>query len=294
MEFIIPKELEDREIKYILHSHLMLSRASVSRLKRLDNGILLDSQRVTVRAKVRCGQILTLALEDRLEEENGAIEPIESDIEVLYEDDDCIAVNKPAGMPTHPSHGHHNDTLANALVYRFKKQGTPFVFRPVNRLDRETSGVVLVAKNKAAAARLGDAMMRSQIKKTYLALLEGVGMPEEGTIEGYVARAKESIIFREFRGSGSESEYSLTEWKKIAEFDGHTLVEAHPITGRTHQLRVHFSHIGYPISGDGLYGSEEGIGQRLALHALKLSFPVNGKTVTVMTDIPDFLKDKLP
>lgn len=294
MELIIPKELADKEIKYILHSHLMLSRASVSRLKRLDDGILLDSQRVTVRARVTEGQILTLALEDRFEEENDAIEPLESEVEVLYEDGDCIVVNKPSGMPTHPSHGHHGDTLANALVARFKKQGIPFVFRPVNRLDRETSGVVLIAKNKAAAARLGAAMTRSEMEKTYLALLMGIGMPDCGSIEGYVARAKESIIFREFRESGSESEYSLTEWRKIAEFNGHTLVEAHPVTGRTHQLRVHFSHIGHPISGDGLYGREDGICRRLALHALKLTFPVNGETVTVKTDIPDFLKDIMP
>ena len=107
MELIISKELADKEIKYILHSHLMLSRASVSRLKRLEDGILLDSQRVTVRAKVQEGQTLTLALEDRFEEENNAIEPLESDVDVLYEDDDCIVVNKPSGMPTHPSHGHH-------------------------------------------------------------------------------------------------------------------------------------------------------------------------------------------
>ncbi|MBQ3101239.1 MAG: RluA family pseudouridine synthase [Clostridia bacterium] len=294
MELKITKELADKEIKYILHSHLMLSRASVSRLKRLEDGILLDSIRVTVRAKAAEGQTLTLALEDRFEEENDAIEPLERAVEVLYEDDDCIVVNKPSGMPTHPSHGHHGDTLANALVARFKQQGTPFVFRPVNRLDRETSGAVLIAKNKAAAARLGAAMTRSEMEKTYLALLEGVGMPACGRIEGYVARAKESIIFREFRESGSESEYSLTEWKKLAEFNGHTLVEAHPITGRTHQLRVHFSHIGYPISGDGLYGRGEGVCHRLALHALKLTFPLNGNTVTAETAVPDFLKDIMP
>ena len=147
MELRITSDLANKEIKYILHSVLMLSRASVSRLKRLEDGILLDSRRVTVRERVAEGQMLSLALEDRAEEENTAIEPIDIEVEVLYEDGDCIAVNKPSGMPTHPSHGHHDDTLANALVSRFKKMDVPFVFRPVNRLDRETSGVVLVAKN---------------------------------------------------------------------------------------------------------------------------------------------------
>jgi len=292
MEFRITVDLANKEIKYILHSVFGLSRASVSRLKRLEDGILLDMRRVTVRERVAEGQTLTLALEDRPDEENTAILPIDVDVEVLYEDGDCIVVNKPSGMPTHPSHGHHDDTLANALVGRFRKTGTPFVFRPANRLDRETSGVVLVAKNKAAAAALGAAMTGGEIKKSYLALLEGVGMANEGRIEGYVARAKESIIFREFRESGSESEYSLTEWKKLAELDGHTLVEAHPITGRTHQLRVHFSHIGHPISGDGLYGNEEGICGRLALHAHTLAFRLNGGEITVTAPVPDCIKDK--
>ncbi len=286
MELKITAELAGKDVKYILHSYLALSRACVSRLKRLDDGIMLDSVRVTVRAVVSQGQILSLALEDREEEENSAIEPTAFELDILYEDGDCVVVNKPSGMPTHPSHGHHGDTLANALVYYYKQRNVPFVFRPVNRLDRETSGTVLVAKNKAAAARLGAAMVRGEIKKTYIALLCGRGMPESGRIEGYVARAKESIIFREFRESGSESEYSLTEWRKLAETEAHTLVEAHPITGRTHQLRVHFAHIGFPISDDGLYGREEGICGRLALHALSLSFPINNELLTVEAPLP--------
>ncbi len=286
MELRISAELAGKDVKYILHSYLGLSRASVSRLKRIDDGILLDSVRVTVRAVVSVGQILSLTLEDREDEENSAIEPTAFELDILYEDADCVVVNKPSGMPTHPSHGHHGDTLANALVYYYKQRNIPFVFRPVNRLDRETSGVVLVAKNKAAAARLGAAMARGEIKKTYIALLCGRGMPESGRIEGYVARAKESIIFREFRESGSESEYSLTEWRRLDEAGSHTLVEAHPITGRTHQLRVHFAHLGFPISGDGLYGRAEGVCGRLALHAQSLSFPVNNELLTVEAPLP--------
>lgn len=286
MELRIPCELAGKDIKYILHSYLGLSRASVSRLKRLDDGIVLDGTHVTVRAVVMQDQILSLALEDRADEENPAIEPTAVALEILYEDEDCVVVNKPSGMPTHPSHGHHGDTLANALTYYYKQRGVPFVFRPVNRLDRETSGVVLVAKNKASAARLGAVMANKEMKKTYVALLCGVGLPDSGMIEGYVARARESIIFREFRENGSESEYSLTEWEKIAEGGEYTLVRAHPVTGRTHQLRVHFSHIGYPISGDGLYGGGEGVCKRLALHALSLSFPVNDKILTVEAPLP--------
>ena len=290
MELKITAELDGMTVKQILYSHLALSRACVSRLKRLEDGILLENERVTVRATVRVGQSLSLALEDREEEENLAIEPTECEIEILYEDDDCVAVNKPSGMPTHPSHGHHGDTLANALVYYYKKQGVPFVFRPVNRLDRETSGVVLVAKNKAAAARLGAAMAEGHMSKSYVALLCGIGMPESGTVEGYVARAKESIIFREFRESGTESEYSLTRWTKLAQNAEYTLVEAHPVTGRTHQLRVHFSHIGHPISGDGLYGNEEGACGRLALHASRLDFPAKDGVISVSAPLPDEMK----
>lgn len=291
MELKITEELDGLSVKQILFSHLGLSRACVSRLKRLDDGILLDSQRVTVRAVTTKGQTLCVALEDRNEEKNLAIEATEYDVDVLYEDNDCIVVNKPSGMPTHPSHGHHGDTLANALVYYYTKRNIPFIFRPVNRLDRETSGAVLVAKNKAAAARLGDAMAKGEISKTYVALLDGIGMADCGVTEGYVVRVKESIIFREFRDSGRDSEYSRTEWRKLGENKSHTLVEAHPITGRTHQLRVHFSHLGHPISGDGLYGSAPGICGRLALHASRLSFPLHGEIHTVNLPLPPEMED---
>ena len=288
MKIIIGPEYDNLTVKKILFDRLGFSRAAVIRLKNLPDGIMLDGKRVTVRASVREGQKLTLAAEDREEDENPYLVPWKTDLDGLYEDDDCMVINKPSGMPTHPSHGHRGDTLANAFAALMESRGMPCVFRPVNRLDRETSGTVLCALTKHAAARLGKAMSEGKIQKRYRALLCASDMPDSGVIEGYVVRARESIILREFRESGTESEYSVTRWKKLSSDGKYTWVEAEPVTGRTHQLRVHFAHIGAPISGDKLYGNgDDAPCKRLALHACSLTFPVaDGGTVTVTADMP--------
>ena len=278
MDIIIDKEHDGATVKRILVSDLGLSHASISRLKRLDGGITLNGERVTVRAAVKEGDLLSLAVEDRAEDVNADVLPMEGELDVLYEDGDCIAVNKPSGIATHPSREHPADTLANIFAYRAKLCGEPFVFRPVNRLDRETSGIVLCAKNKRAAAVLGGEMVKGNIKKKYYALLCGDLAADSGEISGYVVRAGESIILRRMADAGRDSEYSLTRWRKIASDGAYTLVEAEPVTGRTHQLRVHFSHAGHPIAGDGLYGNGDDPCGRLALHAHELTF--GGRTVT--------------
>lgn len=288
MEYIISPENDGKQVKYILHSVLGLSRACVMRIKYMPDGILLDGVRVTVRAAVKEGQVLTCAVEDRAEDENEKIAPSEDDPDILYEDGDCMAVNKPTDMPTIPTHGHMTDTLANVCVGHMRRRGEHFVFRPVNRLDRETSGAVLIAKNKPAAARLGKAMLEKRIKKKYIAILHSASLPEKGEISGYIARSRDSIIMRVLGTEGKESEWSLTRWKKLASDGEYTVVEAEPVTGRTHQLRLHFSSIGAPIDGDGLYGEGDGGAcGRLALHAHVLAFPGgDGEKVTVTAPVP--------
>lgn len=285
MKLIIDEEYDDLTVKSILHDKLKLSRSQIIALKNDDKGILVNGARVTVRCVVRTGDILELLLEDREVDVNETIEPVELPVDILYEDDNIVVCNKPSGMPTHPSHNHHYDTLANALCYYYKSRNVPFVFRAVNRLDSETSGVVLVAKNRRAASFLGEEMKKRRMNKNYYALLSSVPSQKEGIIENYIARREDSIIFRCVKKEGSDSEYALTSYRVLNVSQGKALVIAHPHTGRTHQLRVHFAHIGCPIVGDGLYGEP---GDRLMLHASSLSFclPFEEDNVSVNAPIP--------
>lgn len=284
MKIIVDQCNSNKTVKDLLFSDLSLSRGQVVSLKK-NGGIRVNSQHVTVRYVLCKGDVLELDLEDREEDVNSAIEPVFHELSVLYEDDDVICVDKPAGMATHPSHNHHGDTLANALAYYYHEKNIPFVFRAVNRLDRETSGVVLVAKNRAAASKLSESMQNGLFEKRYIAVVCGSPELPKGSINAYIKRREDSIIFRKAEDFGSSSESALTNYE-VLETDGvYSIIEARPITGRTHQIRVHFAYIGIPIYGDGLYGTQSAEG--LMLHASSLRFPLpSGKEITVIAQMP--------
>ena len=191
-------------------------------------------------------------------------------------------------MPTHPTHGHLDDTLANALAYRAAVRGEPFVFRPANRLDRNTSGIVLLAKNRFAASRLYEEMKRGAIRKTYVAITEGVPSPASGRVDAPIARADEGILMRVVRDDGAPSvtDYSVMRTSRDGKY---ALIALRPLTGRTHQIRVHMAHIGCPLIGDFLYGREcPEIIERHALHAVRLEFdhPTTGKLIRMSSPLP--------
>jgi 23S rRNA pseudouridine1911/1915/1917 synthase len=271
-----------------LKNELRLSRAEVTALKGKEQGIVLNGTRVTVRAILHEGDVLVLDRADG--EASDSVLPRPIPVEILYEDDDLIAVNKAAGMPTHPSHDHQEDTLANGLAYRFESLGVPFVFRAVNRLDRDTSGVVLIAKNRGAAFLLSRQLTEGQVEKTYLAVATGT-VAEAGTVEQHIRRREESKMERTVCPP-EEGRYAKTEYEPLAHQNGLTLLRVKPITGRTHQIRVHMAFLGHPLCGDTLYGDPAGsplIG-RQALHAHTLSFlrPADGERITVTAPLhPD-------
>lgn len=288
MLYTIDKEHHGKKLLDYLRRTLALSRAELTSLKQKEDGILLNGRHVTVRAVLSEGDILSLHRADA--ENSGSILPRPLPVEVLYEDDDVIAVNKPAGMPTHPSHDHQEDTLANGLAYRFEQQGIPFVFRAVNRLDRDTSGVVLVAKNRGAAFFLSRAMSEGRIAKRYLAVVTGT-VTEEGAAEKHIRRRAESQMER-IVCPPDEGQYAKTAYRPLATRKGLSLLSVAPETGRTHQIRVHLASEGYPICGDTLYGDPAGSPhiKRQALHALSLTFPrpSDGEDVTVQAPLhPD-------
>ncbi len=271
MTYIIGEKYNNRIVLDYLRIELSLSSKMITKLKKTENGILLCGKKVTVRALMIENDVLQLALLDTESSTNIVATPLP--LTVIYEDSEILLVNKPAFMPTHPSINHYADTLANAVAYYYSVQNIPFVFRPITRLDRNTSGLVLIAKNKNSAKNLTESMQKGEIEKTYTAILDGE-LYEDGKIEAYINRPLNDIITRQIcAGEDSGSAYSLTFYEIIKTKNAHTLVYAFPKTGRTHQLRLHFAHIGAPICGDYLYSNKAHEIERHALHATKLSFP---------------------
>ena len=272
MDILIDEALAGQCVRRVLQNELKLSTKMIKHLKYTPLGIAVNGQAVTVRYILKVGERLSLAVEDS--ESSPALAPVDLPLDILYEDDDIVVPAKPADMPTHPSHDHHTDTVANALAYRYQKEGIPFVFRPINRLDRNTSGLLLICRNKRAAGNLTQAMQKGEIKKTYLAVAVGEMKENEGVIDACLHRTKESIIVREVCSPDApDADAACTEYRVLAVENGHSLVLVRPLTGRTHQIRVHFAHAGHPLVGDDLYGTPSPLIGRHALHAYGLSFP---------------------
>lgn len=282
MQIKIDKSYENRTLLSFIKSELRLSHRLLSRLKRTENGILINGKHVTVRYILKVGDILELADEDTSPSET--VEPVELSVDIIFEDNDIIAVNKPASMPTHPSHGHTDDTLANALAFLYR--GKNFIFRPINRLDRNTSGIVLIAKNQRASSFLSNALKNGEFEKTYIAAVEGK-ISESGAIEKHIRRTDGSIIKRTVCAPNDDgAQYAFTEYSPLAFCDTHSLLCVKPKTGRTHQIRVHLASIGSPICGDDLYGGESAFIDRQALHAYSLSFPLmSGERMTLFAPL---------
>ena len=293
MDITVTKAIDGMTVKDWLYKN-GISRGLITHLKKLERGITVNGEHATVRRVLYEGDVLSLAIDDRAEDENDSLVPTEMPLDIIYEDDDMIAVNKPPNMPTHPSIGHFDDTLANGLAYYFSSRGIPFVFRAVNRLDRNTSGIVLVAKNRVSAARLGELMKSGKIQKNYVAILGGVLTPLAGEINAPIRRREASIILREVCSADAPgSKRALTAYETLAENGECSIVRAEPITGRTHQLRVHFAYMGAPIVGDGMYGTAETSPtkydremSRHALHASALKIDLGEKQLTLNAELP--------
>ena len=287
MQFIITEEQNGMLLRDFLKKHCKLSHRMTKRLKYSEGGLTVNGESVTVRRMLKTGDVLSLAAEDTVSTEK--IRPVDLPIDILYEDEDLVVPSKPANMPTHPSHDHYDDTVANALCFRYERMGIPFCFRTVNRLDRDTSGLLLIARGQIASERLNRAMREGRIRKQYLAILEGAPDPAEGTVETHLCRTDASIIVRRVCTPEEGGDYALTTYRTLAVANGYALVEASPITGRTHQLRVHFAHLGHPIVGDDLYGHVHPDMPRQALHAHTLRFPhpADGREIFVTSPLPE-------
>ncbi len=277
MIFHIDDRDAGRTVLSFLRSKLRISSTALAALKRDECGIMANGVHVTVRYVLAENDVLFVNEKDSFEHISENIEPVPLPLSILFENDDILVANKPADMPTHPSHGHTDDTLANAVAYLYRERGLPFIFRPIGRLDRNTSGISLMAKHNIAASFLFYARQKEMIHKKYIAILDG--RLESGqdyqTIRTYMRRQENSVILRCVGSADEEGSFSaVTRWRTLFSCDQCTVVEAIPITGRTHQLRVHFAHLGHPILGDDIYGSVSPYIGRHALHAAFLAFPL--------------------
>ncbi|MBQ8415968.1 MAG: RluA family pseudouridine synthase [Clostridia bacterium] len=291
MRLCVGAEWDGLCVRRILQAELHFSTKMIKYLKYRPNGICVNGQRCTVRKLLKKGDILELETDDP--SPSPTLIPRELPLEILYEDENIVVPSKTADMPTHPSHGHREDTVANSLAFSYANGDTPFVFRHINRLYRNTRGLLLIARNKHSAGKLTRALQAGEIQKTYLAVLDGEMQPGAGRIDLPLHRTRESIIVREVCSPDApDADASLTEYEVLAAENGHTLVCAHPVTGRTHQLRVHFAALGHPITGDDLYGTPSPLIGRHALHAFRLSFPhpASGERLTLTAPLPEDMK----
>ncbi len=238
---------------------------SVTLIKRIKlGGIALNGEQVTVRAVINSGDTLTLTLP---EERSEGIEPMEIPLTVLYEDEYILAVDKPTNMPTHPSKGNSLPTLANAVMGLY---GGDFVFRAISRLDRDTSGIVVIAKDQITAGALAEQMKNGSFKKYYICITDGIPTPESGIIDAPIRREREDSIKRIVAEDGKRA---LTEYEVVATSAGRALCKLRLHTGRTHQIRVHMAHIGCPLYGDFLYGKEANSGYVLRCNRIEFLHP---------------------
>ena len=292
LEYIITDEFHNKTIEHFLKAQEFPHQAIVQ-LKKTTEGILRNDVWAYTSEKLVCNDVLKLHLVEDVPESN--IAPIYTPLNIVYEDDDLLVIDKPANMPIHPSMNHHEGTVANGLMHYFHAQGIPFTFRAINRLDRDTSGLTMVAKHLLSGGILSRQVSTKEIKRTYRAICEGM-LPENGTIDAPIARVADSTIERcvDFENG----ERAVTHFKRIAydEVKNLSLVELQLETGRTHQIRVHLKHLGHPIIGDFLYNPNYSYCQRQALHSASLNFihPITKKEMHFASPLPEDLKCIFP
>lgn len=246
------------------------SSSNVVALKKIEKSILVNGIWEHVTYRLKPGDKLSIHYSEDASSENIVATPLP--LIIVHEDDDILIVNKPADMPVHPSQGNYENTLANALMHYYCQKGESFTFRCINRLDRDTTGLVLLAKHAISAGILSMQMQRREIHRTYLALVEGTFTDSHGTIDAPIARKGQSIIEREVNFLTGER--AVTHYEVMSSCCDHTytLLSIRLETGRTHQIRVHMQHIGHPLIGDTLYPSDCSRIKRQALHSAHLSF----------------------
>ena len=272
-------------VKEVLKAEFSMSDRLLLKLKKLDK-IYLNGNVTSVNHSVLENDSIECYLD--YEEDNSNIVPTEMSLNIIYEDEAYIVVSKNAGIPVHPSMDHYTDSLSNGIAFYFNQIGLKKKIRPVNRLDKDTSGIVIFAKNEYIQECLVRQMKSKEFIKRYIAVVNGNLDNLEGTINAPIARKEGSIIERCVSETG---DIAITHYKVLKRKTDFDIVECILGTGRTHQIRVHFAYLGHSLLGDTLYGTSSNLINRQALHAYEVEFthPLSKKKVKYITTVPEDL-----
>ena len=287
INYIIEKEDEGRKISGFLRGN-GYSYQNLVELKKIPESVVLNGEPVFLNTRLNDRDALEIRIIET--ESSEHIPPADIPLNIVYEDGDIIVLNKPAGMPTHPSRNNYDNTLANGLVKYYRDQGEDFVFRCTNRLDRDTSGLILVSKHMVSASIMGDMVRERRFSREYLAICKGSVTPKAGTIDVPLGRKSGSIIERcvDFENG----ERAVTHYEVVKEAYGHSLIKLKLDTGRTHQIRIHMKYLGFPLIGDYLYNPDYERMNRQALHSYRIEFdhPVTGEHMKFICPLPEDMR----
>lgn len=279
-EITVTENIDALSLKDYLRRYCGISLSLWRKIKRGKVAINDEKIAVPALAKISTGDKICWAVAEK-----SAIIPEEIPLDIIFEDEFLLAVNKPWGQLVHPTVSENSHTLANAVMRHYEKTGGARAFHPIHRLDKNTSGLLLIAKEIHVQNLFTFSDAKKNLCRRYLALVQGAPQPALGTIDAPIGRKDGSIIERTVRADGKRA---VTKYRTLQKFDGYSLVELFLLTGRTHQIRVHMAHIGCPLLGDDLYGGEKILICRQALHAAELEFihPITCKHIKLTAPLP--------
>lgn len=284
IDYIIDEDSAGLRVEQFLRRK-RYSGQNLSEIKRMPKSILVNGVHYYMRQELSKGDHLQVRICETKNSEK--IPPTNLPLGIIYEDEDLLVLNKPAGMPIHPSLNNYTNSMANALAYYFQSQGKPFIFRCCNRLDRDTSGLTIVSKHLVSGSILSDMTKYREVHREYLAIARGSVTPSEGTIQAPLGRKEGTIIERTVDWEHGED--AVTHYKVVKEANGHSLVSLRLETGRTHQIRIHMKYLGYPLIGDYLYNPDMEYMTRQALHSHHMEFthPITGEHMSFTAPLPE-------
>lgn len=284
IDYIIDEDSAGLRVEQFLRRK-RYSGQNLSEIKRMPKSILVNGVHYYMRQELSTGDHLQVRICETQNSEK--IPPTKLPLDIVYEDEDLLVLNKPAGMPIHPSLNNYTNSIANALAYYFQSQGKPFIFRCCNRLDRDTSGLTIVSKHLVSGSILSDMTKYREVHREYLAIARGSVTPSEGTIQAPLGRKEGTIIERTVDWEHGED--AVTHYKVVKEANGHSLVSLRLETGRTHQIRIHMKYLGYPLIGDYLYNPDMEYMTRQALHSHHMEFthPITGEHMGFTAPLPE-------
>lgn len=287
LHYTIPAVDDGKTVEQFLKKQ-HFSSANITALKKMPDSILVNGTGVYMIFRLHASDALTVHIQEN--ESSCRIPPVLLPLDIVYEDEDLLIVNKQADLPIHPSMRNYTRSLGNAIAWYYEQQHIPFVFRCISRLDHNTTGLTIIAKHMVSGSILASMVSRREIHREYLGIVRGRPEPASGTITAPLGRKPGSIIERTIDYENGES--AVTHYCVTDEKNGHSLIRLHLETGRTHQIRIHMKYLGFPLIGDYLYNPDMAFIARQALHSSRLAFshPITGRAMEFTAPLPEDMR----